>query len=97
MNCLNGYFHFPYSDALAEKLLKADEKGVIASLSPSGLSLNDAAHMFHRALLEELLSGGHDRIGDAVLAAQSAYAETGSLPEMIVIYHLFGDPALVIH
>jgi hypothetical protein len=94
MNCLNGYFHFPYFGALAEDLLKAEGKGVIAAFSPSGLSLNDAAHVFHRALLEELLSGNHARLGDAVLAAQAAYADSGALPEMLVIYHLFGDPAM---
>jgi hypothetical protein len=93
MNCLNGYFHFPYFNALAEELMKAEGKGIVAAFSPSGLSLNDAAHTFHQALLEELLGGGHDRLGDAVMAAQAAYAERGALPEMLAIYHLFGDPA----
>jgi hypothetical protein len=94
MNCLNGYFHFPYFDALSEELLKADGKGAVAAFSPSGLSVNSAAHIFHRLLLEELVNGGHTRLGDAVLAAQSAYAESGALPEMVAIYHLFGDPAM---
>ena len=39
--------------------------------------------------------GRHERLGDAVLAAQSAYAESGELPELLSTYHLFGDPALV--
>jgi hypothetical protein len=94
MNCLNGYFHFPYLNALSEELLKADRKGAVAAFSPSGLSVNSAAHVFHRLLLEELVNGGHTRLGDAVLAAQSAYADSGALPEMIAIYHLFGDPAM---
>jgi hypothetical protein len=45
-------------------------------------------------LLEELVHGEHARLGDAVLAAQSAYADSGALPEMMAIYHLFGDPAM---
>jgi hypothetical protein len=94
MNCLNGYFHFPYLNALSEELLKADGKGAVAAFSPSGLSVNSAAHIFHRLLLEELVNGGHGRLGDAVLAAQSAYADSGAMPEMIAIYHLFGDPAM---
>jgi hypothetical protein len=94
MNCLNGYFHFPYFNALAEEMVKAEGKGTIAAFSPSGLSLNDAAHVFHQALLDELVDGGHVRLGDAVLAAQFAYAESGALPEMVAIYHLFGDPAM---
>jgi hypothetical protein len=94
MNCLNGYFHFPYFESLGEKLLEAEGKGAIAAFSPSGLSLNLAARTYHEALLRELTSGRHERLGDAVLAAQQAYAETGALPELLAIYHLLGDPAL---
>ena len=94
MNCLNGYFHFPYFGSLAEELLKAENKGAIAAFSPSGLSLNAPAQRFHQAMLDELYSGRHARLGDAVLAAQEKYVETGALPELLSIYHLFGDPAL---
>ena len=51
MNCLNGYFAFPFFNAMSEELLKAEDKGAIAAFSPSGLSLNTPAHMFHSALL----------------------------------------------
>lgn len=94
LNCLNGYFHFPYFDSLSEALVKAEGKGAIAAFSPSGLSLDGPAHLFHKAILSEVLSGGHPRLGDAVLAAQAAYAETGAFSELLRIYHLFGDPAL---
>ena len=94
MTCLNGYFQSPYSDSLAEALVKAEGKGAIAVFSPSGYSVNDTAQVFHEALLAELTRGDHRRLGDAVLAAQAAYADRGALPEMIGIYHLFGDPAL---
>ena len=88
LNCLNGYFHFPYFNSLAEELVKAEGKGAIAAVSPSGLSLNGPAHDFHKALLGELLSGRHQRLGDALSAAQGAYAETGAFPELVSIYHL---------
>ncbi len=94
MNCLNGFFHFPPLNSLAEELVKAEGKGAIAAFSPSGLSVNDAAHQYHKALLSELESGRHERLGDAVQAAQAAYADTGALPELLSIYHLFGDPAM---
>jgi hypothetical protein len=64
--------------------------------SPSGLSLNEPAHRFHTALLAELVGGRHARLGDAVLASQAVYAESGALPELLRIYHLLGDPALKI-
>ncbi len=96
MNCLNGYFVAPTFDALAEALVKAEGRGAIAAFSPSGLSLDGPAHVLHRALSAELARGAHQRLGDAVLAAQKAYAEAGPMPELLGIYHLFGDPALVI-
>jgi len=92
MNCLNGYFHFPFFDSLAEALLKAEDKGVIEAFSPSGLSLNVPAHRYHGALLKELLDGGHARLGDAVLPPQEAYADSSAFPELLVVYHLFGEP-----
>jgi hypothetical protein len=94
LNCLNGYFHFPYFDSLGEALVKAEGRGAVASISPSGLSLNEPAHLFHKALLSEILSGNHERLGDAVAAAQSAYAGSGAFPELLQIYVLLGDPAL---
>jgi hypothetical protein len=94
INCFNGYFHYPYFDAFAEELVKAEGKGAVAALSPSGLSLNNPAHRFHKALLEELLSGKHAYLGDAILAAQARYAEAGSFLELLGIFHLFGDPAM---
>ncbi len=96
LNCLNGYFHFPYFNALSEELLKAEGKGAIAAFSPSGLSLNEPAHVFHQALLRELVSGERERLGDAVLAAQESYAASGAFPELLRIYHLLGDPALTL-
>ena len=96
MNCLNGYFQFPLFDSLAESLLKAEGKGVIAAFSPSGLSLDGPAHLYHRLLLTELLHGGHHALGDAILAAQTNYVDAGGYLELLSIYHLLGDPALSI-
>ncbi len=94
MDCLNGYFHFPYFNSLSEELLKADGKGTIAAFSPTGLSLNSPAHRFHKALLEQIMNQGHARLGDAILAGQTGYTRTGAFPELLRIYHLLGDPAL---
>jgi hypothetical protein len=44
--------------------------------------------------MEELVSGRHQRLGDAVLAAQQAYADAGLMPELLDVYHLLGDPGL---
>jgi hypothetical protein len=96
LNCLNGYWHFPYFNSLGEELVKAEGRGAIAAFSPSGLSLNQPAHLFHQMLLTELVSRKHRRLGDALLAAQAAYADSGAFPELLRIYHLLGDPALAL-
>ena len=94
LNCLNGYFVAPNFDALPEALLKAEGRGVIAAVSPSGLSLDGPAHQYHRAVMAELTSGAHERLGDAILAAQRTYAQTGLMPELLTVYQLLGDPAM---
>jgi hypothetical protein len=40
------------------------------------------------------VSGQHERLGDAILAAQRDYAETGLMPELLSVYQLLGDPAM---
>jgi len=96
MNCLNGYFLAPGFESIAEAFVKAEGRGSIAGFSPSGLSLDAPAHLYHRALVAELVSGRHERLGDALVAAQKTYAESGAMPELLSIYHLFGDPATAI-
>ena len=94
MNCLNGYFVAPSFESLSESLVKAQGRGAVAAFSPSGLSVDGPAHQYHRAVVEELVSGRHERLGDAILAAQKTYAETGLMPELLSVYHLLGDPAI---
>ena len=94
VNCLNGYFVAPNFDALSEALLKVEGRGAIAAFSPSGLSLRRPAHQYHRALMSEITSTQHRRLGDAVLAAQRAFAQTGLTPELLAVYQLLGDPAM---
>ena len=94
MNCLNGYFIAPFYESLAEGFLKAQGKGTIAAFSPSGSRLDGPAHLYHRAVMQEITSGQHQRIGDAILAAQKTYAQSGRLARAPRLYHLFGDPAM---
>ena len=53
-----------------------------------------AASIYHEALVAELASGRHERLGDAVLAAQNVYADSGARPELLAVYQLLADPAL---
>ena len=46
------------------------------------------------ALMAELTSGRTSGSATLPHGRQTAYAETGALPELLSIYHLFGDPAM---
>ncbi len=35
-------------------------------------------------------------MGVAVLRAQERFADSGAMPELLSVYHLFGDPALAL-
>ena len=94
MTCSNGYFISPWLNGISERFVLERDKGAIAAFSPSGLSLDEAAHLYHRALVMQLEAGRHARLGDLVLAAQADYADTGAFPELLSLYHLFADPAL---
>jgi hypothetical protein len=94
MTCSNGYFLSPFGNSLAERLVLAGQKGAIAAFAPSGLSLNEAAHVYHRAVVAELELGQDPRLGDLLLAAQTHYAATGAFPELLQIYNLLGDPGM---
>jgi hypothetical protein len=94
MTCSNGYFISPFLNGISERFVLERDKGAIAAFTPSGLSLDEAAHLYHRALVGELVSRRHARLGDLVLAAQRDYADTGAFPELLSLYHLFADPAL---
>jgi len=94
LDCLNGYFHFPYFDSLGEELLKAEDRGALAVIAPSGLSVNEPAHRLHKAILDELSNGRHSTLGQALAKAQQRFLHDTSFPELLAIYHLFGDPAL---
>ena len=70
MNCLNGFFHFPPLNSLAEQFVKAEGKGAVAAFSPSGLSLDAPAHVLHKALLTR----------DPLRTGTSAWATPSSPP-----------------
>jgi hypothetical protein len=45
-------------------------------------------------LLDQIFKGAHERLKDAVLAAQTAYANRGLFDELLSIYHLLGYSVL---
>ena len=91
--CLNGYFCDVAGSCLAEDMTRTAEKGSVAAVSPSGLSLNTPARQLTGFLFEELLSEGLP-VGTALSRAKTRLAGLTPWLYMLDIYVLFGDPAL---
>lgn len=58
MDCLNGYFDFPYLDSLSEALLKVKDKGAIAVFSPAA-----SASTLRRSCIRRCFSASSSRAG----------------------------------
>ncbi|MCX6348047.1 MAG: C25 family cysteine peptidase [Candidatus Aureabacteria bacterium] len=95
MTCMNGYWCDVSGTCLAETMTKAAGKGMIAALSPSGFCLNNISRLLSAFVLQDMLVYGNKEVGSAISDAKSALAGLG-LFEEIELYHLFGDPALVL-
>ncbi len=93
MTCTLNRFEVPGLTSLGEALVLDPDGGAIAVFAPSGLSENLAAQDLGEQLLEEILSGGAETLGEAVLAG----LHSGDVnPKRLTSYTLLGDPALVL-
>jgi uncharacterized repeat protein (TIGR01451 family) len=95
MTCLVGNFSDPYQSTLTEALVLKAGGGVVATWAPTGLSDDAEASILNREFyMAFFISGGKPAIGDVVRKALSAYKSQGTMPFMMDIYNILGDPAL---
>jgi hypothetical protein len=94
MTCGLANFSDPYQDVLGEALLLKPDGGMAATWSATGLSDNAQAGILNREFYKAVLSGKKAVLGDAVLNALSVYKNQGTMPFMMDIYCILGDPAL---
>jgi hypothetical protein len=101
MSCLTGYFGYldPQKGpepSLAEALLRADGKGAVASLMPTGMTSTGGQHILDAALFEAIFTKDIRNLGTAVADAKQTLLANGSatFEEVSETFLLFGDPAL---
>jgi hypothetical protein len=95
MTCLNGYFHDPALDSLAEALLNADHGGAVAVWAPSGMTGADNQAIMTQELYRGLFPEGAPsaeppRLGEAIARAKAATPDDDIRRTWI----LFGDPTM---
>ena len=93
MTCLNGYFHDPSLDSLAEALLKAPLGGAAAVWASTGLTEMIPQALMDQALLRSLFAGGEPpRLGDAIRDAKAATDDR----DVRATWVLLGDPTMTV-
>jgi hypothetical protein len=88
MTCLNGYFHTPYYESLAEALLKAQNGGAAAIWTSSGLTDPAGQLQMNKGLVQLLFNGQGLTLGEAAAQAKAATSDMDVRRSWI----LFGDP-----
>jgi hypothetical protein len=103
MSCLTGYFSYldPQDGpepSLAEALLRADGKGAVASLMPSGMTSTGGQHILDNALFEAIFTKDIRKLGPIVADAKQTLLANGgaAYEEVSETFLLFGDPALAL-
>ncbi len=99
MSCKEGYYINPQAighnsyEALAEGVTKAENKGAVASFSPTGNSVAQGHDTLNQALFNAIFSDPVDTIGEATTAGKLGVWNSGTHLDLIDTYLLFGDPA----
>jgi hypothetical protein len=88
MTCLNGWFHDPYLESLAEALLKAKGGGAVAVWTSSGLTEPDKQAVMNKELIRLLFNGERLTLGEAAMKAKASVSDQDIRRTWI----LFGDP-----
>ena len=86
---LKGYSQNPYTESLAEALLKAPQGGAVAVWASSGMTEPDGQALMNKELIRLLFNGGALTLGEATAKAKKAISDKDIRKTWI----LFGDPA----
>ena len=94
LNCLNGFFpNYLDKYSLAEELVRAENKGAVACLAPTGLGFTSQHESLATNMFNNLFVKGENIAGRLVTQSKiNAYDETKAA-DIIETFVLFGDPA----
>jgi hypothetical protein len=93
LTCIAGRFEVPTMVSVAEAMVLNPNGGAVAAWAPSGLSYNVDAERLNRAFVDAAF-GQDITLGQAVREALATYAGEGFYRHLLLVYNVFGDPAL---
>lgn len=98
MTCWEGYYINPQPGnsfvSLAEVITRAENKGAVASWSPTGASVANGHDIINRGLFKAIFTTKVPTIGQATQQSLQDLWATGTHLDLAETYLLFGDPAL---
>ena len=94
MTCTAGEFAIPGYPSISQLMVLQNGGGAVAFWSATGLSDNAEAKILNWEFYNAVFNGNKKVLGDAVLQAFGKYKTSGSMPFMMDIYTILGDPAL---
>jgi hypothetical protein len=100
LNCLNGLFSYYHplrgtTDSLAETFLKADGKGAIGMLAPSGMGNISEHKVVANELFQRLFKDKETELGSLITATKiAAVTNYGISTDNLEMLILFGEPSL---
>lgn len=97
MTCSEGYYIDPAVEAFGEAVTRAENKGAIASWSPTGQGVSGGHDYMDRGFFDAVYKHGSYVLGEAILGGFSRLWFSGSSLYLMETYELFGDPALIIN
>ena len=94
MTCMEGYFIWPDYPSLAESIVRASEKGAIASWSAAGFGLGGGHDLLAQGIYTAFFNYGMTRLGMASTYGKYYLDANGpGYRDLIDTYNLLGDPA----
>lgn len=95
MTCLVGNFNNPWIKPLDENLIISQEKGTIASWSPTGKGLTSGHDLLDQGLIDAIYSKNITDLGRATtMAKYFLFANSSGSLDLLDTFVLLGDPAL---
>ena len=94
LNCLNGFFpNFLDKYSLAEEFVRAENKGAVACLAPTGLGFTSEHEVLANKMFNLLFTEGINVAGNLVTSAKIAAFTEIQASDLVETFVLFGDPA----
>ncbi len=95
LTCFIGYFDNPWTPSLGEELLRARDKGCVATFGSAGRAWLYGDYFLNNALFEAMFKNHHRHLGQITTEAKwRMISWTGSYWDHVENYNLLGDPAL---